>query len=927
MKIKYTFLLLFISLNTFAQSLAKINGKVVSNLLNTPLIKANVLVLNQKDSTIIKFDWTRLDGGFQLDKLPNGSFILLVTFPNYADYVEHFKLDPVQPIKNFNNITLISKVQLLNEVVIKGQQAMMKINGDTIEFNAKAFKIEPYDKVEDMIKQIPGMQVDRNGKITAYGQKVEKVLLDGEEFFGDDPTLITKNIRADMVDKIQLYDKKSEFSKNSGIADQNSIKTLNIKLKEDKKKGFFGKMSAGIGNQQYNQEQVMLNIFDNKKKFAIFGNTANTGKVTLAQSDNSKYGFLSQTTYLFGEGMLSSLISSTYNEFASERYNGQGFPSATTAGFHYDQKFLNDKHYINTNYLFGKLDVEGLLANFSKGQINDAVVSNNTNKSYQNGAINHNFRGSYDITLDSLSSLKINVGGNKKKFDNVNDFLSSSHSSLTGLLYQSERVINDQSDLVDFGTNAIYTKKFKKPRRSLALAINQYSYRNQSAGLLNVTTEFYNENLGIDSSQIINQFKRNDIKSELIDGTISFSEPLNKLFTMALDYGFGVNKSTAKRETYNNANLGVYSEFDREFSSDFSFQETSNKLRSILQINAKNLNSSIGLSISRFNFKQYNITSNEHFNRIFTNFAPQASFMKIFPKRGWLNFRYSGKPILPSVEQLQPIKVNEDPLRIRVGNPMLKPSFRNNIDISYILATPSIGRTISADMNFNHAINPFITSIVTDDAGKSVYQALNLTSRGISNFNLKGRFTNKIKKTDHSMALGLNYNYSNNYGFTNGVLLETISNIYTAVLTSTIIKANKYTLEVSLKPSYNQSSSSKNIQLNNSGYLFNGDFYLKIKLPQNISLTTNTSYNYQGSTNAYSQSNSILTINTVLEKNFFKNKSLRAAISGNDLLNQNKGFSRSVLGNYLNESTYDSIQRYFLLTLAWDFSKFGKSIN
>src|ERR1700733_12040323 len=173
---------------------------------------------------------------------------------------------------------MILKSKLLAEVLVKGTRAAIKIKGDTTEYNAAAFKIQPNAKVEDLLKQLPGIQVDKDGKITAEGQEVKKVLVDGEEFFGDDPTLVTKNIRADMVDKVQLYDKKSDQATFTGIDDGQKTKTINIKLKEDKKNGMFGKAEAGDGTQNIYQGQLLFNAFKSKEKFSVYGTLGNNGK-------------------------------------------------------------------------------------------------------------------------------------------------------------------------------------------------------------------------------------------------------------------------------------------------------------------------------------------------------------------------------------------------------------------------------------------------------------------------------------------------------------------------------------------------------------------------------------------------------------------------------------------------------------------------
>ncbi len=239
----------FLRLGASAQSGYSVKGTIVDSVEKIKLHSSAVSVLQSKDSVLVKFGFTGSDGNFALNGLSKGQYILLISCPDYADYVEIFNLDSANQVHDFGRINLQLRSRLLKEVIIKGTASQMKIKGDTTEFNAKAFVIQPNAKVEDLLKQLPGITVDKDGKITAEGQTVNKVLVDGEEFFGDDPTLVTRNIRADMVDKIQLYDKKSgSQAAFTGVDDGKTEKTINVKLREDKKiVGVFGKVQAGDG--------------------------------------------------------------------------------------------------------------------------------------------------------------------------------------------------------------------------------------------------------------------------------------------------------------------------------------------------------------------------------------------------------------------------------------------------------------------------------------------------------------------------------------------------------------------------------------------------------------------------------------------------------------------------------------------------------
>ena len=260
-------LLLFVSRIAFAQNNYAVKGVIADSVEHVKLQNSSIAVLQAKDSLLVKYTRAGEDGAFSFNGLAKGKYILLVSYPDYADYTQSFTLDSTKQLRNFGNINITPKSRLLKEVIIKGTAAQMKIKGDTTEFNAKAFVTQPNARVEDLLKQLPGITVDQNGNITAQGEAVKKVLVDGEEFFGDDPTLVTKNIRADMVDKVQVYDKKSDQATFTGIDDGKKEKTINIKLREDKKKGMFGKVEAGDGPQGIYQGELLFNAFKAKQKY------------------------------------------------------------------------------------------------------------------------------------------------------------------------------------------------------------------------------------------------------------------------------------------------------------------------------------------------------------------------------------------------------------------------------------------------------------------------------------------------------------------------------------------------------------------------------------------------------------------------------------------------------------------------------------
>ncbi|HVX52500.1 MAG TPA: carboxypeptidase-like regulatory domain-containing protein, partial [Chitinophagaceae bacterium] len=395
-----------------AQS-GSVKGIITDTINRQNLPNTVVSLLRAKDSILVKFTRADANGAFNLKNLPAGDYILLVTYPQYVDYAETLSLTDTSHI-NTGFVKLILKANLLQDVIVKQQIGSIRLKGDTTEFIADSFKVQPNATVEDLLKKMPGIQIDKNGKITAQGETVQKVLVDGEEFFGDDPTLVTQNLRADMVGTVQVYDKKSDQATFTGIDDGSREKTINLKLKAGKKNGYFGKLNLSGGTDGYHDNQAMLNVFKDKKKFAGYGIVSNTGKTGLNWQDINNYGDQGggnmQVTddggiMIFGGG-------GDDLEGWNGQYNGQGFPLVQTGGLHFNNKWNDDKTSVNGNYKIMNLMVNGSSASNSQNILSNNLINyTNDNQSFKNKILRNRVNGAFEVQLDSTSSLKINSDG------------------------------------------------------------------------------------------------------------------------------------------------------------------------------------------------------------------------------------------------------------------------------------------------------------------------------------------------------------------------------------------------------------------------------------------------------------------------------------------------------------------------------------
>jgi len=922
-------LLLLFSLTTYAQSNYSIKGSAVDTAEKKVLPNATIMVLNAKDSILRKFTRVADDGTFIINDLGKGKFIMIMSHPGYADYSEGFTIDEsVQLSHDFGKINMILKARLLQDVIIKGTVTAIKIKGDTTEFNAKAYVIQPNDRVEDLIKQFPGIEVDKDGKITAQGKTVEKVLVDGEEFFGDDPTLVTKNIRADMVDKVQLYDKKSDQATFTGIDDGIKTKTLNIKLKEDKKNGYFGKVDAGIGTGGYYQGQGMYNKFTAKQKFSAYTTDGNTGKTGLGFEDSQKYGDSGGLTF-DDNGGASFNFSDGDNGLDSfdGRYDGRGIPKATTGGLHYDSKWNKDNETINANYKIGQLDVIGMRNTMTQNNLPTGAINNNTNQNFNNSMFRQKLDLTYLVKFDTTSTLKIAVDGTYRHSKADNDFLTIGRKGPVDndtLLNRNSRSVTNDGDSHVFNASAFYTKKLKKKGRTLSILFSEAINNDNSKGYLKSEADYYNTHTGgTDSTVFINQLKSSVSTSTAFNSNITYTEPLSKTLSLIFNYGLKFNNGSSDRRSYNQSSPGVYDVLDPTVSNFYKLDQVTNVAGAIINYKGGKHILNFGTKIAGVSFKQEDEYTGDVFERHFINWFPQASYQYRFSQQASFNFYYNGNTSQPSINQIQPVKVNTDPFNVYLGNQDLKPSFRNNVNIYYNNYKVLTNQYMYIGGGYGFVSSQIVNNTTTDAAGKSTIQYINLTGKTPINFNLYTQFGRKIPLADINVGINANINGNTNYSYINSVLNHSNNETYSGGLSINKYVKDKFDFYGSAGPTYTLSSTSLQTGTNNNGGGFHANANLDIYLPLKFKFSSDANYTYTAPTPTFNSDLKRTLLNASISKSFFKSNDLKFTLAGNDLLNQNIGFNRQANANVITQNTYTTIQRYFMFSVTWDFNKMG----
>jgi len=912
-------LLLFVSRIAFAQNNYAVKGVIADSVEHVKLQNSSIAVLQAKDSLLVKYTRAGEDGAFSFNGLAKGKYILLVSYPDYADYTQSFTLDSTKQLRNFGNINITPKSRLLKEVIIKGTAAQMKIKGDTTEFNAKAFVTQPNARVEDLLKQLPGITVDQNGNITAQGEAVKKVLVDGEEFFGDDPTLVTKNIRADMVDKVQVYDKKSDQATFTGIDDGKKEKTINIKLREDKKKGMFGKVEAGDGPQGIYQGELLFNAFKAKQKFSVYGTLGTNGKVGLGWEDNQKYG--SGDEMQFGEGFVyfGGNGGDDLDSFGGQ-YSGQGLPLARTAGVHYDTKWNGDKESINANYKVGSLQVDGTQQDLTQNNIKDTVFNTTSNQTYHNFMFRQKASMVYQLKIDTSSNLKITIDGTQKHSTTLQNYTSDEYRNDIQV-NKSTRNINNTVDQNSFNASAFYTKKFKKPGRTLSFLVSEAYSQSKANGSLGSVVSYINGHATPDSIKTIDEAKKNNLQTQTLNTNLTYSEPVSKTVSVLFNYGFGYSNSVADRRTYTPSSPGIYNVFDNALSSDFRLNQISDQAGAIFNYKKGKTIFNFGTKVADVHFHEVNQISNDVLNRSFINWMPQARYEHRFSQFQSFSLEYNGSTTQPTLDEIQPLRVNNDPLNIVLGNPLLNPSFTHSFNFNYRSYKVVSDQSVYMGGNYSFTTDPIIGHINYDTkTGASVSQYFNLPGHQNSSFFLYGGYNRKIPKLELSTGLNLDLNGNTYNNYSNNVLNLTKSYTLSPGLNFSRYKEKSIEFNLSGGPTYTISNSSLNPNINNNGWGARGNLDLTLYLPAKFRVGSYSNYQYQGKTQSFQQDFNKTIVNLFLIRTFGKTDNLKLELWANDLLNQNVGFSRNATANLITQNSYTTIKRYFMFSVTYDFT-------
>jgi hypothetical protein len=812
---------------------------------------------------------------------------------------------------------MVTKAHLLEDVVVRQKIAAMRMRGDTLEYRADSFRVREGATVEEMLKILPGIQVDKAGNITAQGERVQKVLVDGEEFFGNDPTVATQNLQADAVEKVQVFDKKSEQSEFTGIDDGERTKTINLTLKEDKKKGYFGKLEAGVGTNNTWNNTGMINDFKSKRKLSAYGLMSSTGKTGLNWEENNQYGggSVPEMDEDFGGFFF---FSGNDDELSSDQYYGEGIPKSWGGGLNYSNKFNEEKNILNGSYRFNKISSTGRGNTLVQSVLPDSAFFNQDQGYTFNSRQRHSVNGTYDWIVDSSFDVKIKANGYVGANNTVSTYSSNALDGAKSPINAGERNINNDGKNSNVNESLTLRKKFAKQGRTLSLNLNETISQNNSKGKLFAANLFYNKGLliGIDTTD---QLKDNETKIAAFTSKLVYTEPIAKKLFAEINYGYKNYRSDAQRLSFDRGSNGEFEDLNDTFSSHYKFNADAHASGLGFKYNGKKITVSLGTDISFINFDQVDLLNDSVFARQYTNLFPRAAFTYKFSSTSRINLRYNGSTNQPTIQQIQPLADNANPLSITVGNPLLRQEFRHTVNFNYNNFKVLTNSGVWLYGNFTVTEDAIVSNQTVDSNGRILYQYINANGN-FNGFAGMGLFR-MLKKIDANLNLGINTNISRYNTFINNIRNQTDN--YSIGINGGISKAKekKYIVNYYGGVDYNYSVSSINRNVTNSYITQNHSLNLTIYLPWKMEINGVLEANLRQRTSLFDQNNNVYLLNGYIGRKMLKNDKAIIKFSVYDLLNQNIGYQRFINTSVIQEKNYQVLNQYFMLSFIWNFSK------
>lgn len=902
---------LLCSVGIFSQSTSfKITGTIKSEKDKSLLESATIHLEKVKDSSVVTYTISNEKGYFSLEgKTFEKELRLYVSFIGLKTYSKKIDING-KPVL-LGEILMKSDENILDEVVIKSR-APITIKKDTLEFNVKSFKTKKDASVEDLLKKLPGVEVDEQGKITVNGKPVNKILVNGKPFFGNDPTIATKNLTKEIIEKVQITDTKTKSEAFTGQKGDQNNKTINLTIKKENNKGWFGRLAAGKGTENHYEYAALVNRFNNDKRISVLagGNDIN--------SPGFSFGEIQK---MFGGGSSISFNSNGAFSIDGRSFGGgQGVVESRNAGLTFADK-IGKKVDVNVDYFHSGSNSDNESIRNRENILPTGSYFANSKTITANENSNHSINSEFDIKVDSTLLININptfaFNDRNGQYDRYEETLDSNRN----LTNKSTTNNTTKSSDRNFKNNIDITKRFGKKGTFIKLSIDHQVDKSKS------------DDYSISEIDIINSSteKRNQFIDGKVDYTkfqtrLTYRHTLTDKLYLNFKYTYSDDERESTKSTYDfDTNSQQYSNFNTTLSTDFVYSNIKKTPGMELSYRGKKWSTRLGAGyVFRTIESQDHLRPNLNLKRDFEALEVNSNFNYRFDNKASIYAGYNLNNNVPSITQLQPFTNETNPLNIITGNPNLKPTNRHRFNIGYNKYNFQKGTGFFLYTSGSSTKNQVVTKSIVDPTTlvrNTTYENVN----GNYNFQFFGSYNKKIKlDTIRSLRVrfGGSYNTSKNINFFNGVKY----NSKTTSISPNVGLTFDWKKIIEISPRYSISFSKTEFDLSN----FNTQEFIRHTLTirtrtlssKKLEWRNNIRYNYNPDV-VDGFDKSAWFWNSTLNYSVLKDKGT-ISLKAYDLLNQNTNVRRRATANYIEDSQSTVLKQYFMLGFSWKFNSLGK---
>jgi hypothetical protein len=922
--------IIFTSTAVFAQNPKKVTiSGMVADTTGEVLPLSTVMLLNPDDSTLLNFTRGDDEGFFQFKNVQNKPYLLKVSYVGYIP-LQTYLPESESELVDVGTLGMKLINEQLMEVVIKEARATLSIRGDTVEYDASSFKVPPGSTVEDMLRRLPGIELDEDGNIKAQGRDVRRVYVDGKTFFGDDPKAATKNLGAETLSKIQVYDEASEQSKLTGIDDGKEEKVMNLELKEEYKKGSFGKLTGAVGTEERWAARGSYNRFNDKEQLSFigFGNNINEtgvnwedystfkGQNAFNSFDNGDFGFSNDRGWYY------SSMSGPLNNF-----DGRGFTENYGGGVNYNYDHKGTK--FNANYFYNQTDLTFREYTTRENFLEEGTFTNQDTTNHDEFRNRHSLATRIEQEIDSSNTIiaKANLSFSKTDMDMLNSqfFADDMDEAINRLLRENNQLTNN----TDLTSAAIFRHRFKKKGRSFALS-GGYNQRWSDA---DDNTAFQNRYFDNESdSEVFRQNADNVVGTRQVKSSVLYTEPLSKRIFWESFYNFSqTNNEVDRQVTDPDANGG---ERIDSLSIYYTNDVLYNRLGTVFRYAHNGLNISTGIAGQQLNLNgDYSRGEGETaladpVRLDFFNWIPHLGVDYEFQNNLSVDMTYQYDVTEPSFTNLQPVAIITNPLYVQQGNPNLEPEQSHNLNMGMNYWNPANFSHFGINGNYSWFDNQIVynqTVELIDSVGVRTTTSPDNVSGGSSyNFNFWSSIP--LIKTKLKMNLNGGFNGGVAPAFVNEIKNETTRNGIDAGFRLELTLSSKLLLSTGYRLGYDNIRYS--IQSSQNQEIYNNRAYADIKWEFMPKMFLESNFNYNANRNIGTGFEQNIPLwNASVRRLFGEKNRFEARFAAFDLLNRRVNVRQYGSQNFITTSVAETLAQYFMLSVTYNVRGFETGVK